>query len=172
MVEDGDGVVRYHFGCDGHSAECNGAPCRSLRLFLPHLAARLLPGRTRARRTSCASTRSGFDTVELNTTGYRLPAEDQFARWAEQTPHGFRFAPKLTRATAPGTRSSHLLRAARRARRPARTGPRARSRAARDEGLLAFLLGSLDPALRFAFDFRHESWAGVEERLDEAGVAS
>ena len=36
-----------------------------------------------------------FSTVELNTTGYRLPAEEQFARWAEQTPAGFTFAPKL-----------------------------------------------------------------------------
>src|SRR5256885_7321575 len=36
-----------------------------------------------------------FPTVELNTTGYRLPAEEQFDRWAEQTPPGFTFAPKL-----------------------------------------------------------------------------
>src|SRR5919204_514096 len=36
-----------------------------------------------------------FPTVELNTTGYRLPAEEQFRRWAEQTPPEFRFAPKL-----------------------------------------------------------------------------
>src|SRR6266581_5552860 len=36
-----------------------------------------------------------FSTVELNTTGYRLPAEEQFRRWAEQTPPGFRFAPKM-----------------------------------------------------------------------------
>src|SRR5207302_4762257 len=36
-----------------------------------------------------------FSTVELNTTGYRLPGQEQFRRWAEQTPTGFRFAPKL-----------------------------------------------------------------------------
>src|SRR6058998_3753889 len=36
-----------------------------------------------------------LSTVELNTTGYRLPAEEQFTRWAEQTPPGFTFAPKL-----------------------------------------------------------------------------
>ena len=36
-----------------------------------------------------------FRTVELNTTGYRLPAEEQFAKWAEQTPPGFVFAVKL-----------------------------------------------------------------------------
>src|SRR5215216_506731 len=34
-------------------------------------------------------------SVELNTTGYRLPAELQFERWAAATPPGFRFAPKL-----------------------------------------------------------------------------
>ena len=32
----------------------------------------------------------------------------------------------------------------------------------RDEGFLTFALGSLDPELKIAFDFRHESWAGVE----------
>src|SRR5512133_3100071 len=36
-----------------------------------------------------------FPTVELNTTGYRLPREELFERWAEQTPPGFRFAPKM-----------------------------------------------------------------------------
>src|SRR5215211_7716194 len=36
-------------------------------------------------------------SVELNTVFYRLPAEDQFARWAAQTPPGFRFAVKMTR---------------------------------------------------------------------------
>ena len=46
-----------------------------------------------------------FDTVELNTTGYRLPAEEQFERWAEQTPAGFKFAVKmpLTRLDRVGT---------------------------------------------------------------------
>jgi Protein of unknown function DUF72 len=29
-----------------------------------------------------------FSTVELNTTGYRLPAEKQFRRWADQVPDG------------------------------------------------------------------------------------
>src|ERR1700758_3171490 len=32
-----------------------------------------------------------FRTVELNTTGYRLPAEEQFRRWAAQVPDGFEF---------------------------------------------------------------------------------
>src|SRR5256885_281109 len=36
-----------------------------------------------------------FTTVELNTTGYRLPAEEQFHRWAAQVPDGFEFSVKL-----------------------------------------------------------------------------
>ncbi len=35
--------------------------------------------------------------VELNATGYRLPAAAQFARWADQVPAGFRFAVKAPR---------------------------------------------------------------------------
>ena len=97
--------------------------------------------------------------VELNTTGYRLPAEEQFERWAAQTPSGFQFAPKLNafRSTDVGTFEERVRRLG------DRLGPvRALIGYARDEGMLSLLLGSLDPALRIAFDFRHESWAGVE----------
>jgi uncharacterized protein YecE (DUF72 family) len=99
-----------------------------------------------------------FDTVELNTTGYRLPAEEQFKRWAEAVPDGFTFAPKLAlsrldrvpvfveRVTALGDRLGPI---------------RISVQATRDEGLLSYVTGSVDPAVRLAFDFRHESWAGV-----------
>src|SRR6266702_252335 len=52
-----------------------------------------------------------FRTVELNTTGYRLPAEEQFRRWAGQTPPGFVFAPKLpgNRARMVGEFSARVL---------------------------------------------------------------
>ena len=40
----------------------------------------------------------------------------------------------------------------------------------RDEGALELLLGSLDPALRLAFDLEHPSWDGIEERLGRAGA--
>ena len=36
--------------------------------------------------------------------------------------------------------------------------------------MLELLLGSLDPALRLAFDLEHPSWDGVEERLAAAGA--
>lgn len=38
-----------------------------------------------------------FDTVELNSTFYRLPAESTLRRWAETVPTDFRFAVKASR---------------------------------------------------------------------------
>ncbi len=38
-----------------------------------------------------------FDTVEVNTTFYRLPRRDAVAAWVEQTPDGFTFAVKASR---------------------------------------------------------------------------
>lgn len=99
-----------------------------------------------------------FDTVELNTTGYRLPSEDQFARWAAQTPAGFRFAVKmpLTRLGRVGTFTESVRALG------DRLGPlRIVVQSPRDDGLLEFLLGSLPPDLEVAYDFRHESWADV-----------
>jgi uncharacterized protein YecE (DUF72 family) len=101
-----------------------------------------------------------FATVELNTTGYRLPAEELFGRWAEQTPDGFRFAVKMPvtqRLDRIGTFVERvgLLRD--------RLGPlRVVVQSARDDGLLTFLQGSLPPELEVAYDFRHESWAGAD----------
>ena len=37
-----------------------------------------------------------FRSVELNSTGYRLPSEEQFVRWAAMVPDGFRFAVKAS----------------------------------------------------------------------------
>jgi len=108
-----------------------------------------------------------FPTVELNTTGYRLPAEDQFRRWAAQAPDGFEFAPKL-----PGHRLHGLDEFAARVRLLGdRLGPvRVSMKNARDDGVLELMLGSLDPSLRIAFDLEHPSWEGVEERLADAGA--
>jgi uncharacterized protein YecE (DUF72 family) len=38
-----------------------------------------------------------FGTVELNTSFYRLPAADTFAKWRDQAPAGFRYAVKAPR---------------------------------------------------------------------------
>jgi uncharacterized protein YecE (DUF72 family) len=108
-----------------------------------------------------------FRTVELNTTGYRLPAEEQFRRWAAQTPDGFRFAPKL-----PGNRPRMVADFSDRLRLLGdRLGPvRVQLINERDEGMLALLLGSLDPELRLAFDLVHPTWDGIEPQLFEAGA--
>ena len=108
-----------------------------------------------------------FATVELNTTGYRVPAEDQFRRWAEQVPDGFEFAPKL-----PGNRLRGLDDLVSRLRALAdRLGPvRVSLKNARDDGVIELLLGSLDPSLRLAFDLPHPSWDGIEPRLAAAGA--
>jgi uncharacterized protein YecE (DUF72 family) len=108
-----------------------------------------------------------FPTVELNTTGYRLPAEEQFDRWAEQTLPGFTFAPKL-----PAHRPQLVADFSNRVRRLRdRLGSvRVSIKSARDEGMIELLLGSLDPSLRLAFDLEHPSWDGIEPRLAEAGA--
>src|SRR5215471_807888 len=103
-----------------------------------------------------------FTTVELNTTGYRLPREELFERWADQTPKGFRFAPKLNahRRSDFGTFAERVGLLGK------RLGPiRVLVAAARDDGLLALVLGSFDPSVALAFDFRHESWDGIEADL-------
>lgn len=98
-----------------------------------------------------------FDTVELNTTGYRLPSEDQFRRWADAVPDRFRFAVKLPLA--------RLDRAGPFFERVAalgdRLGPvRVVVQAARDEGLVSYVAGSAPEGAELAWDFRHASWAG------------
>jgi uncharacterized protein YecE (DUF72 family) len=96
-------------------------------------------------------------SVELNTTGYRLPAEEQFRRWADETPDGFRFAVKMPHPNrlAVFTERVRIL--------GDKLGPvRIVVQQARDDAFLARLLESLDPAVRWALDFRHESWSGAE----------
>jgi uncharacterized protein YecE (DUF72 family) len=108
-----------------------------------------------------------FPTVELNTTGYRLPREELFERWAKQTPPGFRFAPKMHayRTLNVGTFEERVRLLGE------RLGPiRVVVTWARDEGLLELALGSFDPAIRLAFDFRHESWDGIESQLPPNAV--
>jgi uncharacterized protein YecE (DUF72 family) len=100
-----------------------------------------------------------FETVELNSTGYRLPSADQFRRWADAVPDGFEFSVKfplvrldrvtsfLERVLALGDRLGPV--------RIVYEGPR-------DDGTLSFVEGSLPEGVRVAWDFRHESWGEVE----------
>jgi uncharacterized protein YecE (DUF72 family) len=98
-----------------------------------------------------------LNTVELNTTGYRLPEEAQFRQWAEETPDGFRFAVKMPHPNrlAIFTQRVRAL--------GERLGPvRIVIQQARDDELLARLLDAADPGLLWALDFRHDSWAGMD----------
>jgi len=110
-----------------------------------------------------------LSSVELNTTGYRLPSEELFERWAGQVPAGFRFAVKMPQQALRSVATFEE-----RVRRLGdRLGPvRVAVESPRDEGLLALLQGSTE--LRLAFDFRHESWAGVDVspavRVDDWGA--
>ena len=96
-------------------------------------------------------------SVELNTTGYRLPSEEQFARWAAAVPDGVRFAvkapPRALRSFSTFEERVRML--------GDRLGPiRVVVESTRDDGLLALLLGSTDLAL--ALDLRDESWDGAD----------
>ncbi len=98
-------------------------------------------------------------SVELNSTGYRLPSEEQFGRWAAQVPDGFRFAvklpPRALRSFGTFEERVRLL--------GDRLGPvRVVVESPRDDGLLALLLGST--GLPLALDLRDPSW-------DDADVA-
>jgi uncharacterized protein YecE (DUF72 family) len=113
-------------------------------------------------------------SVELNSTGYRIPAEEQFTRWAEKTPETFRFAVKMQawqlRQAATFEEGVRML--------GERLGPiRILVTQKRDEGFLTLALGSLDPTLKLAFDFKHDSWAGVElpdnaVRVNDVGASA
>jgi uncharacterized protein YecE (DUF72 family) len=97
-----------------------------------------------------------LSTVELNTTGYRLPDEAQFRRWAEETPDGFRFAVKMPHPNRLASFTERVRGLGE------RLGPvRIVIQQARDDEFLARLLDSLDPELSWALDFRHDSWTGV-----------
>jgi uncharacterized protein YecE (DUF72 family) len=105
-------------------------------------------------------------SVELNTSFYQLPSEGQFRLWAEQTPDGFRFAVKMTRRITHLGRLGLVGTFCEQVRALGdRLGPvliQFPPTRPRDDGLLELLLGSLDPDLPYAFEFRHPSWDGVD----------
>lgn len=108
-----------------------------------------------------------FPTVELNTTGYRMPGAEQFRKWAAQAPDGFEFAPKLP-GHRPGMFEAFDAGAG---ALGDRLGPvRVSLKSVRDEGALELVLGSVGAGLRVALDLEHPSWDGIEERLGSLGA--
>jgi len=105
-------------------------------------------------------------SVELNATFYRLPSEGQLRTWAEQTPTDFRFAVKMSRRITHFGAIDLVPTFCETVRTFGdRLGPvlvQFPPTRPRDEGLLSLLFGTLDPELRYAFEFRHDSWDGVD----------
>ena len=123
-----------------------------------------------------------FDTVEVNSSFYRLPTQRATERWAETTPPGFLFTVKASRylthvkrlrGVAAGSARLHEriepLHAA------GKLGPilwQLPENFHRDDERLAEALGEL-PRARHCFEFRHQSWfvPEVEVLLREHDVA-
>jgi uncharacterized protein YecE (DUF72 family) len=108
-----------------------------------------------------------FDTVEVNSTFYRLPLRSSVARWVQQTPPGFLFSVKASRYLTHIKRLSDLEGGVRRFYE--RIEPLVDSRKLgpvlwqlpptfrRDDDRLGRALEALPPG-RHAFEFRHASW--------------
>jgi len=105
-----------------------------------------------------------FRTVELNASAYQLPSEGHFAGWAEQVPADFRFAVRMPRLITHAGRLQLVGTFCERVRLLGdKLGPiLVVLDRKRDDGFLLLLRDSLDPELEVAYDFRHDSWAGVE----------
>jgi uncharacterized protein YecE (DUF72 family) len=112
-----------------------------------------------------------FDTVEVNTTFYRLPTVSAVAGWVEQTPDDFLFAVKASRFLTHMKRLTDMGRPLQRFTdridplvRSPKLGPvlwQLPESFRRDDERLAAALAGLPPG-RHCFEFRHESWFADE----------
>jgi uncharacterized protein YecE (DUF72 family) len=123
-----------------------------------------------------------FDTVEVNTTFYRLPRRDSVAAWVRESPPSFLFAVKASRYLTHMKRLLDMEQG--QARFYERIDPLVVSPKLgpilwqlpesfrRDEERLASALAKLRPG-RHCFEFRHASWFtdDVYALLREHGVA-
>jgi uncharacterized protein YecE (DUF72 family) len=110
---------------------------------------------------------ASFETVEVNSTFYRLIERSAVERWIEQTPAGFVFAVKASRYLTHVKRLAELERGV--GRFYERIEPLAQAQRLacvlwqlpetfhRDDQRLAGALAALPPG-RHAFEFRHPSW--------------
>jgi uncharacterized protein YecE (DUF72 family) len=108
-----------------------------------------------------------FETVEVNTTFYRLIGRDAVARWIEQTPEHFAFAVKASRYLTHVKRLRYGAESVARFYEPLQPMREANRLGAvlwqlpesfhRDDERLAAFLEQL-PDGRDAFELRHQSW--------------
>jgi uncharacterized protein YecE (DUF72 family) len=108
-----------------------------------------------------------FDTVEINTTFYRLAKPEAVRNWVDETPEDFEFSAKASRYMTHMKRLTDLPPAMEKfyaAIAPLRDSPKLGpvlwqfpANFHRDEDRLADALAIL-PEGRHAFEFRHESW--------------
>jgi uncharacterized protein YecE (DUF72 family) len=132
----------------------------------PHWRERLYPkGLPQRRWLSCYA--AHFDTVEVNSTFYRLASPSAVEAWLEQSPDGFIFAVKASRYLTHVKRLAMLDTGIKRFYE--RLGPLTRTEKFgpvlwqlpenfhRDDERLSGALKAL-PAGRHAFEFRHPSW--------------
>jgi uncharacterized protein YecE (DUF72 family) len=123
-----------------------------------------------------------FDTVEVNSTFYRLPRRESVAAWVAETPPKFLFAVKASRYLTHMKRLTDLGRGVERfyeridplVRSP-KMGPvlwQLPENFHRDDDRLASALAGLPPG-RHCFEFRHPSWFREEvyALLREHGAA-
>jgi uncharacterized protein YecE (DUF72 family) len=115
-----------------------------------------------------------LQTVEINNSFYKLPAEATFAKWAASVPDGFRFAVKAPRAVTVFGRVDFAPDLNARVRALGdRLGPllvRLADKKTRDDAFLAELLDAIDSDLAIALDLRDASWDGIEPALDRWGA--
>ena len=123
-----------------------------------------------------------FDTVEVNSTFYRLARPSAVRAWVEQTPPGFLFAVKASRYLTHIRRLSDIDEGIRRFYEPlepmieaARLGPvlwQLPENFHRDDARLAAWMEALPPGMH-TIEFRHPSWFASEvlEALRAHGIA-
>ena len=111
-----------------------------------------------------------FDTVEVNSTFYRLARRDAVARWVEQTPPNFCFAVKASRYLTHIKRLNDIGQGIQRFYEPimpliegGKLGPvlwQLPGNFQRDDAKIAALLDALAafPPGRHCLEFRHPSW--------------
>ena len=144
-------MAQIRIGCSGWS--------------YPHWRRRFYPEKLPARE-HFAFYAQHFDTVELNNSFYRLPPRERFEAWREQAPPGFLFAVKGSRYV------THIKRLA--VERKSidlvvdaalglgeKLGPilfQLQANFHLDLERLERFVGMLPDEVRFALEFRHDSW--------------